>query len=356
MMFNTILEVQSLTRQYGSMLALDHVNLSVKTGEFVALLGPSGCGKTTLLRCLGGFTEPTSGEVLIGGASMKGVPPHRRPINTVFQNYALFPHLSIQQNIAFGPLRAGKNRKTVDKRVTEMLELVGLSSLGERYPAQLSGGQQQRVAIARAIINEPRVLLLDEPLGALDLKLRKHMQIELKRLQEKLGITFIFVTHDQEEALVMADRIAVMNKGKIEQLGTGDELYRKPASLFVADFIGDTNLIPVKQDSQGTLFLEGTNITLGTIPKETKETDYKLLVRPEELRLTSNDVGENHLNFTGRINRQIFIGDATRMYITLENGFEIMMKIYGQILDTKYAEGTVVNIYCRCDSARLFPV
>jgi spermidine/putrescine transport system ATP-binding protein len=224
--------------------AVDDVSLTVHEGEFFALLGPSGCGKTTTLRVVAGFEDPTSGEVLLRGRPVLGVPPFHRPVNTVFQDYALFPHMSVLQNVMFGLRMAKVPRSEARRRALEALELVRLPGVGDRKPAQLSGGQRQRVALARAIVNRPAVLLLDEPLGALDLKLRKAMQLELKTLQQQLGITFVYVTHDQEEALTMADRIAVMEGGKALQVGTPEEVYERPTNRFVADFIGETNLVP----------------------------------------------------------------------------------------------------------------
>jgi spermidine/putrescine transport system ATP-binding protein len=226
----------------GSVTALNNVSLAIRNNEFLTLLGPSGCGKTTLLRAIGGFEDFDSGSLFLDGQSIAGLPPYRRPINTVFQNYALFPHLSVAANVGYGLDVAGVSRPERESRVTAALDMVGLGGMGARNPRQLSGGQQQRVALARAIINRPKVLLLDEPLSALDRQLRQSMQIELKSLQHELGITFVFVTHDQEEALTMSDRIAVMNRGSIQQLGTPTEIYDRPANRFVAAFIGISNL------------------------------------------------------------------------------------------------------------------
>jgi len=238
-----LLSVQGVSKRFGEHRALSDVSLQVEQGEFVALLGPSGCGKTTLLRAIAGFLAPDAGSIAIDGRDVVALAPHRRPLNTVFQNYALFPHMTVLENVAYGPRRQGAPRAQAHERAREALAMVGLQDHGQRYPRQLSGGQQQRVALARAIVNRPRLLLLDEPLSALDLKLRKRMQLELKHLQERLGIAFIFVTHDQEEAMAMADRIVVMNAGRIEQAGPGDEIYRAPATRFVAEFIGEANLM-----------------------------------------------------------------------------------------------------------------
>jgi spermidine/putrescine transport system ATP-binding protein len=238
-------QLRAVTKRFGALTAVDAVDLDVTPGEFLTLLGPSGCGKTTTLRMVAGFEEPTAGEILIGGRSAVGLPPYRRDVNTVFQQYALFPHLSVLDNVAYGLKQRGLPKGERKAKAREALELVQLPQLAERKPKQLSGGQQQRVALARALVMEPKVLLLDEPLGALDLKVRKQLQIELKRIQERVGITFVYVTHDQEEALAMSDRVAVMNAGRIEQLGRPREIYDSPATPFVADFIGETNFVRV---------------------------------------------------------------------------------------------------------------
>jgi spermidine/putrescine transport system ATP-binding protein len=238
---NSDLRIEGLTKRFGGFTAVDDLTLTVPAGSFFALLGPSGCGKTTTLRMVAGLEEPTAGRILLGGDDVTGLRPYKRPVNTVFQSYALFPHLSVAENVAFGLRRRGV--KGVDRQVEEMLELVELGGFGRRRPAQLSGGQQQRVALARALINNPGVLLLDEPLGALDLKLRRQMQLELKRIQTEVGITFVHVTHDQEEAMTMADTIAVMSAGRVEQLGSPEQLYEHPATRYVANFLGQSNCL-----------------------------------------------------------------------------------------------------------------
>ena len=242
---NAILSIQDLRVVFSDdgFVALDGVSIDIGENEFVTLLGPSGCGKTTLLRCIGGFERPTSGSILYKGTDIIPLPPYKRAINTVFQRYALFPHLNVAQNVSFGPDLRGEDKKKTQAQVSRMLEMVGLAGYEKRKITALSGGQQQRVAIARALINQPSVLLLDEPLGALDLKLRREMQLELKRIQRESGITFVFVTHDQEEALTMSDRIAVMQSGRIQQLGTPEDIYNEPQNAFVADFIGDSNIL-----------------------------------------------------------------------------------------------------------------
>jgi spermidine/putrescine transport system ATP-binding protein len=237
------IRLDGVTKRFAETLAVDDLSLEIERGSFFAMLGPSGCGKTTTLRMIGGFEDPTGGRVFLGGADVTDHPPFRRDVNTVFQSYALFPHLTVERNVAFGLERKKVGKAEVRRRVGEILDLVQLQGLGNRRPSQLSGGQQQRVALARALVNHPRALLLDEPLGALDLRLRRQLQIELKRIQQEVGITFVHVTHDQEEALTMADTIAVMNEGRIEQMGSGEELYERPRTEFVANFLGLSNLI-----------------------------------------------------------------------------------------------------------------
>src|ERR671939_390646 len=237
---------RGVSKRYGSQVALQPTELTIEEGEFFCLLGPSGCGKTTTLNLVGGFVAPSAGEILIRDRRVDRLPPHRRPVNTVFQSYALFPHMTVRDNIAFGLRMARVPKQDAGTRVAEALELVGLEHLGDRLPGQLSGGQQQRVAVARALVNRPAVLLLDEPLGALDLKLRKRLQVELSQIHRDVGTTFVYVTHDQEEAMSMATRIAVMNEGRVEQIGAPAEIYHRPRSRFVADFIGESNFIDVE--------------------------------------------------------------------------------------------------------------
>jgi spermidine/putrescine transport system ATP-binding protein len=246
-----VIAALEVTKRYGDFVAVREASFEILRGEFFSMLGPSGCGKTTLLRMIAGFEEITSGVLMLDGADVVGVPPYRRHVNTVFQNYALFPHLSVFENVAFGPRIRQMERAKLERRVGEMLEVVRLGDLAKRKPSQLSGGQRQRVALARALVNDPSALLLDEPLSALDLELRRQMQLELKRIQRDVGITFVFVTHDQEEALTMSDRIAVMRAGRLEQVGTPEEIYGAPESAFVARFIGSANLIPVEVEQSG---------------------------------------------------------------------------------------------------------
>jgi spermidine/putrescine transport system ATP-binding protein len=286
-MSRALLSIRHLRKSYGGSQALHDLSLDVAGGEFVALLGPSGCGKTTLLRCIGGFIAPDSGSLLIDGVDLVAQPAYRRPINTVFQNYALFPHLNVLDNVAYGPRRHGIALAQAREEARHSLSLVGLDGLADRLPRQLSGGQQQRAALARAVVNRPKLLLLDEPLSALDPKLRKRMQLELKELQHSLGIAFIFVTHDQEEALTMADRIAVMNNGRIEQVGSGETLYRAPATRFVADFIGESNLIECDRQPDGSLRPRvGTLALQGSAFDQNKR--HVAVLRPEQVELVGD--------------------------------------------------------------------
>jgi spermidine/putrescine transport system ATP-binding protein len=256
----TDVRLENITKRFDDVVAVDDLSLDVESGKFYALLGPSGCGKTTTLRMIGGFEDPTSGTIYLGDRTVTGQPPHKRDVNTVFQSYALFPHLTIFENVAFGLRRSKVKGSEVRTRTEEMLQVVGLKGYGNRKPRQLSGGQQQRVALGRALVNRPRVLLLDEPLGALDLKLRKEMQFELKRIQHDMGITFVHVTHDQEEAMTMADSIVVMNDGRIEQMGEPAELYESPATAFVANFLGVSNLLPGTVEGTDAVRLDGGTV------------------------------------------------------------------------------------------------
>lgn len=277
--------LEGIRKRFGDTVAVAGVDLEIQSGEFFSLLGPSGCGKTTLLRMIAGFDAPDEGRILIAGQDMRGVPPYRRPVNTVFQNYALFPHLTVEQNIAFGLRMKRMPKDQIAKRVGWALELVNMQGLETRRPHQLSGGQKQRVALARALVNEPEVLLLDEPLSALDLKLRQELRVELMNLQERLGITFIFVTHDQEEALVMSDRIAVMNRGKVEQVGPAEDVYERPKTPFVAKFLGDSNLIPATALEPRRVRTPLGEFVLDEEDALTPGQEVLLSIRPEKIRL-----------------------------------------------------------------------
>jgi spermidine/putrescine transport system ATP-binding protein len=301
--------IERVTKRFDDVVAVDDLSLEIERGSFFALLGPSGCGKTTTLRMIGGFEEPTSGAIYLGDREVSGLPSYKRDVNTVFQSYALFPHLSIFENVAFGLRRRGVGKAEVKERVGEALELVDLGAFGKRKPNQLSGGQQQRVALARALVNSPRVLLLDEPLGALDLKLRKQMQLELKRIQHEVGITFVHVTHDQEEAMTMADRIAVMNAGQIEQLGTPTELYETPKTSFVAGFLGVSNLI--QGDARGGAVETENGIRLEVAALNGSTGPISIGVRPEKIHLNGSEANR----IPGRVTESAYIGVATQYVV-----------------------------------------
>jgi spermidine/putrescine transport system ATP-binding protein len=308
-----------VTKRFDDVVAVDDLSLEVEKGTFFALLGPSGCGKTTTLRMIGGFEEPTAGRVLLGDRDVTGLPPYRRDANTVFQSYALFPHLSIFENVAFGLRRKKVRGEELRGRVREILKVVGLEGLERRKPRQLSGGQQQRVALARALVNKPQVLLLDEPLGALDLKLRRQMQLELKRIQHEMGITFVHVTHDQEEAMTMADVIAVMNHGRIEQLGTATELYERPQTAFVAGFLGVSNLLPGRVAGEGLVSLDaGDEIRVPPDRLAGRTGRVAAGVRPEKLRLGPPEEGENSL--AGTVREAAYVGVSTQYVVETRAG------------------------------------
>ena len=306
-----------LTKRFEDVVAVDAISLDIDRGHFFALLGPSGCGKTTTLRMIGGFEEPSEGRIELGGVDVAPLPPYKRDVNTVFQSYALFPHLSIFENVAFGLRRRGVKGDDLRRRVGEALELVGLAGLERRKPRQLSGGQQQRIALARALVNHPRVLLLDEPLGALDLKLRKEMQLELKRIQHEVGITFVHVTHDQEEAMTMADRIVIMSGGRIEQVGTPSDLYERPRTPFVAGFLGVSNLLEGAVAAEDRVRLaDGTEVVVGREALAGRSGNVQIGVRPEKLRLGGGDVN----TLSGTVSESAYIGVSTQYIVDTPAG------------------------------------
>ncbi|MDF1608671.1 ABC transporter ATP-binding protein [Hoeflea sp. YIM 152468] len=348
------IDVRNLTKRYGNYLALNDVSLEVAEGEFLALLGPSGCGKTTLLRLIAGFIDTSDGEISIDGRSMRDLPPNRRPVNTVFQNYALFPHMTVAENVAYGPRRNGESRKSAATLAADSLSTVGMLEFKARYPTQLSGGQQQRVALARAIANRPKVLLLDEPLGALDLKLRKQMQIELKTLQKSLGITFIFVTHDQEEALVMADRIAVMDAGRIVQIGGGEDIYHTPATRYVADFIGDANLVACEVAADRTLRATDSGVTLSVPHAADAGSKVTYLVRPEAILVSANapEVSADRTVLKAVVTDKVFIGNALRIYVET-GGLTLVSQIPSSSRAAEFNRGQTVHVSWHRDNGQV---
>ena len=328
-----------MRKQYGSFVAVEDADFSIGRGEFFSMLGPSGCGKTTTLKMIAGFEQPSAGRVFLEGVDVSAVPPYKRNVNTVFQQYALFPHMSVADNVAFGPRSKKISEAEVKKRVAEMLEVVRLAEFADRRPAQLSGGQQQRVALARALVNYPSALLLDEPLAALDLKLREAMQIELKRIQREVGITFIFVTHDQGEALTMSDRIAVMSQGVVEQIGSPTEIYKRPASLFVAGFIGSANLLPAvvgQADSAGaSLDLWGAGrlaVDTGRVAPDVALTpgeQVTVMLRPEHLHVSAEQPTGDSLEVS--VTDIVFQGAAVRLVARTANDTEVTVVVPGDV-------------------------
>ncbi len=324
-----LLEIRNITRRFGAFEAVKDVSFDVASGEFFTLLGPSGCGKTTLLRMIAGFDLPDVGRILLDGRDLANTPAERRPIHTVFQSYALFPHLTVGQNVAF-PLRMARvNEVELRRRVAEALEQVHLSQLAGHYPHEISGGQKQRVALARGLVNRPRLLLLDEPLGALDLKLREEMQLELIKLQREVGVTFVFVTHAQPEALALSHRIAVMNQGRVEQLDEPSRLYSFPKNRFVADFIGNCNLLDARvvEHREGRFHLEaaGLGAILAPAAEGARRGDNGVLaLRPEQIRIDALGSAADHANhFPGTVRDFLYVGDVTTYQVTLDNGHEL---------------------------------
>ena len=352
-------EVQlvDLVKRFGEVTAVAGVNLQMPSGEFFSLLGPSGCGKTTSLRLIAGFERPTEGQILLDGVDMAGTPPHRRNVNTVFQNYALFPHLSVEENVGFGLRYKNVTKQEARQRITRALELVQLSGFERRRPTQLSGGQQQRVALARALILNPAVLLLDEPLGALDAKLRKRLQIELKALQEEVGITFIYVTHDQEEALTMSDRIAVMSQGRVEQIGPPEEIYEEPATAYVADFLGVSNLMPAKASGRGD---GGCKVSLAEFDliagkgEEDSLGEARIVIRPERVRLEEQGAsGENRI--PGMVERVVYVGSVMQVFVNLAPGQRLQAWVQNTGNGRPFESGTPVTVYMPRDALRVLP-
>ena len=341
-MSERLIQLENIHKDYGGKTVLRNINLYVRDKEFITLLGPSGCGKTTTLRMIGGFETPSSGVIYFEGKKINDVPAHKRPINTVFQRYALFPHLNIYENIAFGLRIAKKSEAEIQERVEEMLKMVNLSGYEKASPSQLSGGEQQRVAIARALVNHPRVLLLDEPLSALDLKLRKEMQRELKAIQQRVGITFVFVTHDQEEALTMSDTVVVMNKGSIQQIGTPIDIYNEPKNAFVADFIGESNILDGVMQEDRTVTFSGHTFTCVDGGFAVKE-PVDVVVRPEDVDIVPEEQGM----LKGVVTSVTFMGVHYEIIVDI-NGFKWMIQTTDFV-----AEGTKIGLSIEPDAIHI---
>jgi len=345
-----------LVKRFADVTAVAGINLDMPPGEFFSLLGPSGCGKTTTLRLIAGFERPDEGQILLDGEDMAQTPPHKRKVNTVFQNYALFPHLSVAENVSFGLKYKDVSKQDARTRVSEALELVRLTGFERRRPSQLSGGQQQRVALARALVLNPEVLLLDEPLGALDAKLRKQLQIELKSLQEEVGITFIYVTHDQEEALTMSDRLAVMSNGRVEQVGTPSEVYEEPRTAYVADFLGVSNLMDAKaqgMDAQGR-----ANVRLGEFDIAAAQGDIdalgdvKVVIRPERVKLDeAGTTGENRV--PGMVERVVYVGSIMQVIVHLAPGATLQAWVQNEGEGLPYGQGQSVSVHLPSEALRV---
>jgi spermidine/putrescine transport system ATP-binding protein len=347
-----------LVKRFDEVTAVDGVNLHVPGGEFFSLLGPSGCGKTTTLRLIAGFEQPTDGTVVLDGVDMSHIPPHKRKVNTVFQSYALFPFLSVEDNVAFGLRYKGMSKREARSNVREALALVRMDGMGKRRPAQLSGGQQQRVALARALVLNPTVLLLDEPLGALDAKLRKALQIELKALQEEVGVTFIYVTHDQEEALTMSDRIAVMSNGRIEQVGSSSEVYEEPATAWVADFLGVSNLMEGRADghaADGACRVRVSDFDLKAQQGDLNATGpVKVVIRPERVVIEPYGTsGENCI--PGMVERLVYMGPTMQLIVRLAAGVSLQVMIPNRGDANPFPQGTPVSVQLPADALRVLP-
>jgi putative spermidine/putrescine transport system ATP-binding protein len=346
---DAVVVLDRLSKTYGDVVAVAKISLSVHAGELVCLLGPSGCGKTTTLKMVAGFIQPTSGCIVLGGTDVTAVPPHKRDTGMVFQNYALFPHLSVAENIAFAPQNIGMSRQDTRKRVAELLDLVQLPELAKRYPNELSGGQQQRVALARALALRPAVLLLDEPLSNLDAKLRLQMRDELRSLVTRLDTTTLFVTHDQEEALAIADRIVVMNRGLVEQVGVPEEIYETPQTRFVAEFIGRCNLLPARILDSGSAVLIGNGIRI-TVDPPGLPSGSAVAIRPEAVALEANG-GANRMK--GRITHSVYLGAITHLRLDLD-GIELLVEAPSSV-GRRVATGEVVDVSINPRDVRILP-
>jgi spermidine/putrescine transport system ATP-binding protein len=351
-------EVQlvDLVKRFSDVTAVAGINLDMPSGEFFSLLGPSGCGKTTTLRMIAGFERPDEGQILLDGVDMAQTPPHKRNVNTVFQNYALFPHLTVADNVGFGLRYKDASKQEAKKKVADALALVRLEGFEKRRPSQLSGGQQQRVALARALVLNPAVLLLDEPLGALDAKLRKALQIELKSLQEEIGITFIYVTHDQEEALTMSDRLAVMSNGRVEQVGTPSEVYEEPRTAYVADFLGVSNLMDANADGLGGDGNGRVRIGEFELAAAQGDTDargdVKVVIRPERVRLEASGTGGPN-RVPGMVERVVYVGSIMQVMVHLAPGQTLQAWVQNQGEGLPYSQGDAVAVHLPADALRM---
>jgi spermidine/putrescine transport system ATP-binding protein len=349
-------QLVDLVKRFGDFTAVDGINLDMPSGEFFSLLGPSGCGKTTTLRMIAGFERPSEGQILLDGVDMAQTPPHKRNVNTVFQSYALFPHLTVQENVAFGLRYKEASKAEIKERVGKALELVQLTGFEKRRPSQLSGGQQQRVALARALVLNPSVLLLDEPLGALDAKLRKRLQIELKALQENVGITFVYVTHDQEEALTMSDRIAVMSQGRVEQVGAPRQIYEEPATAYVADFLGVSNLMEAKAEGSngdGKVRVKlGDSELVAAQGDPDAMGDVKITIRPERILLEAQEAsGENRV--PGMVERVVYVGSIMQVIVHLAAGPTIQAWVQNQGSGSTFQQGTPIQAWFPPEALRV---
>jgi spermidine/putrescine transport system ATP-binding protein len=352
-------EVQliDLVKRFGEVAAVDGINLEMPGGEFFSMLGPSGCGKTTTLRMIAGFEQPTEGQILLDGSDMAYTPPHKRNVNTVFQSYALFPHLSVYDNVGFGLRRQRRPKAEIRQRVADALELVQLTGFEKRKPTQMSGGQQQRVALARALVLKPAVLLLDEPLGALDAKLRKQLQVELKALQQQVGITFVYVTHDQEEALTMSDRIAVMSNGRVEQVGPPREVYEEPLTTYVADFLGVSNLMDAEAlgetDGRCRLRVGEFEMTAGRGQLDARGAT-KITIRPERVVLEARADGAPGQNrIPGMIERPVYLGNSVQLIVRLANGDTVQALVQNTGDEIGYRQGDAVAVHMPAEALRV---
>jgi spermidine/putrescine transport system ATP-binding protein len=342
-----VVELVGLVKSFGEVTAVDDVNLKIEDGEFFSLLGPSGCGKTTTLRLIAGFERPDSGSILIDGVDMATTPPHKRPVNTVFQSYALFPHLTVEENVGFGLKYQDLSKEAAREKIGRALELVHLGGMEKRKPTQLSGGQQQRVALARSVVLNPAVLLLDEPLGALDAKLRKALQVELKGIQEEIGITFIYVTHDQEEALTMSDRIAVMSAGRVEQLGTPSEVYERPSSSYIAEFLGVSNLMEVlvtSQTAEGNVVVRLGSHELTAARSPMLPGPALVSIRPERIKIVTGN-GSAPNTVPAVVDRMVYAGSVLNVLVQIDDASEIQVTVPNEGGIKPYQQGDIIDIH-----------